>query len=366
MVQHDRRTALGIDMGCDAVADGDAPRGHRTEVAESRAELLRVADREAGRAGTKLAGIADLAAALRIERCAFEHDGTRGALFERLHGLGLRVEESHDGRITLERVVTEELRRAVEPDAGGQIGAELARGLRLLSLHGHGAFVAFDVDGEPPLTRDVGREIGRKPVGVVELEDRVAVDDFGATDFGDGRVQNPHAVLERARELLALFEKHLPNERLPRNQLGIGRAHHLRKRGHQVGEKRGAHAELVAVPHGTARDAAQHVAAALVRGNHAVDDEETARADVVRDHAQRRVLQVAGAEQACSFADQVDKEIDVVVVRDALHDRGHALEARTRIHRRLRQRRELAVGRAVVLHEDQVPDLDPAIAIGIG
>ena len=66
------------------------------------------------------------------------------------------------------------------------------------------------------------------------------------------------------------------------------------------------------------------------------------------------------------FANQVDEDVDVVVVGDALHHRGDALETGAGIHRRLRQRRELAVGRAVELHEHQVPDLHPAIAVGIG
>ena len=43
--------------------------------------------------------------------------------------------------------------------------------------------------------------------------------------------------------------------------------------------------ELVAVADRAADDAAQHVAAALVAGNHAVDDQEGAGADVVGDDA---------------------------------------------------------------------------------
>jgi len=87
---------------------------------------------------------------------------------------------------------------------------------------------------------------------------------------------------------------------------------------------------------------------------------------VIRDHAQRRILEILRAQHARGFADQVDEEIDVVVVRDALQHRRNALEARAGIHGRLRQRRELAVRRAIELHEHEIPDLDPAIAVGIG
>ena len=162
-------------------------------------------------------------------------------------------------------LVAQELRLAFDLDAGGEIDAELARGLRLLALHVHRALVAFHVDGEPALARDVGREIGREPVGVVQLEDGVAVDDLGAAELRDGGVENRHARLERARELLAFLAQHVAHERLPGDELGIRLAHDFRERGHELVEERGAHAELVAVAHRAPRDAAQHVAAALVR-----------------------------------------------------------------------------------------------------
>ena len=66
------------------------------------------------------------------------------------------------------------------------------------------------------------------------------------------------------------------------------------------------------------------------------------------------------------LADEIDEDVDVVVVGDALHHRGYALETGAGVHGWLRQRRELAVGRAVELHEHQVPDFHPAIAVGVG
>ncbi len=236
----------------------------------------------------------------------------------------------------------------------------------MAALHVHRALVAFDVDAEPALARDVGREVGRKAVGVVKLENGVAVDDLGDAQFRDRSVENLHAGLERARELLAFLPQHIPHERLLRDELGIRAAHHLRERRHEIVKKCRAAAELVAVAHRTPRDAAQNVAAALVRRNHAVDDEEAAGADVIRDHSQRGILVVGGAEQTRGLVNEVDEEVDVVVVGDALHHRRHALEARAGIHRRLRQRRELAVGRAVELHEHEIPDLDPTVAVRIG
>ena len=54
-------------------------------------------------------------------------------------------------------------------------------------------------------------------------------------------------------------------------------------------------AELVAVADRAADDPAQHVAAALVAGQHAVGDQERAGADVVGDDAQRAVDRQVGS-----------------------------------------------------------------------
>src|SRR6185503_19316875 len=135
------------------------------------------------------------------------------------------------------------------------------------------------------------------------LEDGVAVDDFGAAELRDRGVEYGHTGLERAGELLALLEQHLAHTLLLGDELRISLAHHLHKSGHEVVKKRGALAELGPMAHRAPRDAAQHIAAALIRRNNPVDDEEAARADVVRDHAQRRILVVGGTKQTRSLVD---------------------------------------------------------------
>ena len=73
----------------------------------------------------------------------------------------------------------------------------------------------------------------------MKLEDRVAVDDLAAAEFRDGRFENLHAGLERARELLAFLAQHLAHELLLRDELGIRPAHHLRERRHELVKERG-------------------------------------------------------------------------------------------------------------------------------
>ena len=59
------------------------------------------------------------------------------------------------------------------------------------------------------------------------------------------------------------------------------------------------------------------------------------------------------------------EELGLVAVVLALQDRGHAFEAHARIDVLLRQRGERAVRLLEILHEDVVPDLDPALVGGI-
>ena len=104
-------------------------------------------------------------------------------------------------------------------------------------------------------------------------------------------------------------------------------------------EERLLAAELVAVADGAADDAAEHVAASLVPGNDAVDDQEGAGADVVGDHLQRIVREVLRPGLARCGADQVAEQVDLVVRVHALQHRGDALQAHARVDAGLGQRR---------------------------
>ncbi len=115
-----------------------------------------------------------------------------------------------------------------------------------------------------------------------------------------------------------------------------------------------------------AHDAAQHVAAAFVAGDHAVDDQERAGADVVGDDLQRVVFQVLDAGFARGGGDQVLEQIDFVVGMHALQHGGDAFQAHAGVDTGARQARHVAGGVALELHEHQVPDLDVAIAVFLG
>jgi len=144
-----------------------------------------------------------------------------------------------------------------------------------------------------------------------------------------------------------------------------------------VGDRRGearekavGRAELLpAVAHGTAKDAPQHVAAPLVGRERAVRDRKRERADVVGDHAVRRVshthILVAElarvrrrARVALEVCEERSEDVSVVVGQAVLQHRNEPLKAHARVDVARGQPAQLAGRLAVELHEDEVPDLE--------
>ena len=111
----------------------------------------------------------------------------------------------------------------------------------------------------------------------------------------------------------------------------------------EAGEERRLHADAQAVLRGAADDAAQHVAAALVRRRDAVADEERHPAAVVGEHAVRlrRVLRVAVRDAGLLRDPLHDRLVAVGVVdrRDVLDDARRALEPEAGVDVLLRQLR---------------------------
>ena len=180
-------------------------------------------------------------------------------------------------------------------------------------------------------------------------------------------LQQAEPQLERVREALLLDLRHAPHELQVRRQLGVGALHRLDDDVDALVEERLGEPEHLAVAGGAAHDPAQHVAAPLVGGQHAVADQEGGRPQVVGDDAHRdvvlRVGAVALAARRGDEPEQRREQVGVVVALLPLDDGGQALEAHARVDARLGQRRQRAGRVAVELHEDQVPDLQVAVAV---
>ena len=100
------------------------------------------------------------------------------------------------------------------------------------------------------------------------------------------------------------------------DDLRVRVAHHVDGRVDQRGRDEVARAEQVRVTHRAPDDAAQHVAALLVRRPHAVGDDERHRARVLGEDAQRDVGSVSGvavrdAGDLLGRGDQRPEHVDV-------------------------------------------------------
>ena len=290
VVAHRPGALFGVHPGDEAGAHAEHALDHPALVAEHVGlDLGGVFDDHPGHRVAQLAAVARLAAAFGIERRVVEHHHHVVAGSGRRHAGAVDVQRSDLGGLALQVLV------AVEGGgqaAVGQAGShlELGRRPRLLALAAHCGIEAGLVDAETALAADVAGQVYGEAEGVVQLEGGVAVDHLGAGFLHRRQrgVQDLHAVMDGLEKALLLGLQHLGRARGAAPQLGVGLAHFGIERCDQAVEERLARAQLVAVADGAAGDAAQHVAAALVAGDHAVGDGEGAGADVVGDHLQRR------------------------------------------------------------------------------
>ena len=363
MIEHDRAPPRRIDLRLDGIADGELAALQGADVQEHVALLLRVLDAKHGFvAAGQLAGIADLSARLRVKRGAIEDDERAVAVLE-LIDTGVVLQDRDDPGRRANLLVAEKLAgrilAQVEPAARG---VELARGARAGTLRLHFDVEAMLVDGETFLARDIRGQVGRKTIGIVKLENRLAVDGI-ALQAADRLLENTHALFEGFGESLLFLVQYPLDVAAMLAQFRIGVSHLFVERFDEPVEKRLAATEMMAVARGAADDAPEDVTPALVGGQHAVDDQERAGTNVVGDDAQRLVFEILAAGQLRGGRDQRLEQIDFVVVVHVLHDRREPLQSHAGIHRRFRQGLHVALGIAVELHENQVPDFDVAIAV---
>ena len=332
--------------------------------------LLGVGDREAQARAGHLAAIADLAAAFGVERRLVEHDEAAFAGLEARHFLAVLDQREHHALGGL-GVVAEELGRAElvaqrEPHRlrGGVARARpVLAGLGALALHG--GLERCGVDADIAAAQRILRQVEREAVGVVQLEGDLAGQRIALAELGALLVEDLQAAHEGLAEAGLLELQRLGDQRLGLDEFRIGRAHFADERRHELEHHRLAGAEQFGVAHGAAHDAAEHVAAALVRRQHAVGDEEGGRAQMVGDDPVARAARAFGidADGLDRSADQALEQVGVVVRMHALHDRRHALEAHAGVDRRTRQVDPLAGRQLLVLHEDEVPEFEEPVAV---
>ena len=322
------------------------------------------------------AGVADLTAALDVERRGREDDldllpGDRSVDQQPVGddrnylGLGLGghqvdgvdaagwqlVKHAHVDRKIL----------ALDTAKLGRCAGALALRLQRITVAGH-------VDGQPVLFGDIARQVQREAVGIPQAEglgagkNRLIV----RLDRVDHAFEQVQAHVEGAQEALLLVLDRAQNDLLALAQLGVGVAHRVDHRAADARQERLGKAEQPAVACGAAQHQAQDVIASFVPRQHAVGDQEGDRAGVVGDDAVGNHvgghLLVGVVEQLLHAQHDWPEQIGVVVGAGTLDHRYEPFEAHAGIHAWLRKKRPGAVGGLVVLHEHQVPHLQPAAA----
>src|SRR5690606_24843391 len=306
-------------------------------------------------------GVADLSARLGIERCGIQHDN---GLLPGMHGVYSRAFHIKRGHATgrLQRLI------AFETGFGALVAEtfrrlELAGGAGLLALALHGRIETVLIDAHAALTTNVRGEIHREAVGVIQGEQGLAVEHAAFRDVRQCGFQNLHAVLQRLDEALFFLTQDLLDAGLLARQLRIRVAHLRDEIRNQAMEEGARLAQLVTMAQGTAHDTAQHIAAALVAGNYAVHNQESASADVIGNDLQRVVFEIGGAGFTGSGGNQIAEQIDLVVGVHMLQYGRDALQAHAGVDTGLGQGMQRTGCVSIELHEHQVPDLDVTVAV---
>ena len=335
--------------------------------------LLDVRDLKHGLAAADDARIADLAAHFGIERSLVEHDD---ALHAAHHSLGLLTldHQRDDLRIVDGIVVVADKFRGrnvlAELNAcPAEVTERLARlaGAGLLLLHL--VVKGLAVERHTLVLDHLDRQVDGESVGVVQLErvrageDGLALLLVGVQKLGE----DLHAAVDGLGKVLLLGADDLGDIGLTLAQLGIMAFVLVHDRIHDLIEERTVDAKQLAVAGGSSQQAAQHIAAALVAGQHAVADHKGSRADVVGDDAQRHVflaaLAVARAGDLRDLVRDVHDRVDVEERINVLAHNGQALKTHAGVDVLLLELGVVVVAVVVELGEDDVPDLHIAVAV---
>ncbi len=315
------------------------------------------------------AAIADLAARLGIERRLVEHHRPLRPCSGPLQDAA--GDQPDDLAFRRLGRVAEEVRRSqpvaqLEP---GPLRRRLARPRpcrpRARPLFGHRALEPGHVHRTAAVAQRVLRQIQRKPVRVVEPERDLARQHavFAQPPGLVGEQRQP--AFQQRLEPLLLQPRRFADQRFRLAQLRIGAAHLPDQRRQQLEEARLARAHHVQMAHRAPHDPAQHVATSVARRQYSVGDQEGGAPDVIGHHPmahpERSVRRLP--RHLRTRPDQRPERVRVVIVGDPLQDRRDPFQAHARVDRRPGQGRSRSRRILVVLHEDQVPDLDEPVPI---
>ncbi len=371
---HDGHAAFLVDLGPHGVAHLEHALRHPAVVHIFAAlVLLHIGDLKASLVRENHAVVGHLSAHLGVEGGLVQHHNALHAGHQLLGQLVLHHQGHHLGVLDGGILVARKLRLGhvlAELHPGP---AQVAQGLpglpRPLTLLLHQLFELVPVQLHPLLLHHLQGQVHGEAVGVVQLE---------GVRAGEGLfplllvarqhlVEDLQAAVDGLGEVLLLHPDHLGDIVLPLPQLGVvapvlvddGVAHLV-----QEGL---VDAQQLAVAGGPAEQAAQHIAPALVGGQHAVADHKHGGADVVGDHPEGHVLlpalAVVGVGDLGDFIGDVHHRVHVEQGAHPLAHAGQPLQAHAGVDVLLLQLGVVVVPVVVELGEHHVPHLNIAVAV---
>ena len=226
--------------------------------------------------------------------------------------------------------------------------------VKLLFVHSNAVLAAYQfckVQGEA-----VGVEQAES-LGAVQLGLALFLQSLHST------VEHVDALVECAQERVFLFLHYMGDKLALCHQFGIGTAHLLNKYGEQTEDKcLFLVEEGVGVAHGTAQDAAYHIAGLGVAGQLSVGNREGNGTQMVSDNTHSHIHLFAFAifqrGESLYLLDYRLEHVGVVVGVLALQGAHKAFKAHTSVDNVHGEFLQTAVSLAVELHEHQVPYLD--------
>src|SRR5439155_3289694 len=202
VIERRRLAARAVHPRRERIADTDTALLQAADVYMRGAVLLRVFHDEAHPGTGELARIAHLAARFGIERRLIEHHLAPLAGGERVDR-GASLEQRHHAAGAPDPLVALELGARIERSAAAPIEVhELAGLLGTPPLLFHRRLEARQIDAEAAFACDVGRQVDREAVRIIELEHGIAVDHLRAAQVPYGALKQHHAVGEGLGEAL--------------------------------------------------------------------------------------------------------------------------------------------------------------------
>ena len=316
--------------------------------------------------------VADLAAGFAIEWRLVGQYTDGFAHLRTIHPRAV-AHDGRDGAFGTFGVVAKKLARAqfiAQGEPEGVIGRFAGAGpgfARLRPLFLHRGFKARGVNRNAARLQRILRQVEREAIRVIEFEGDIARQHGPFGKRASCLIQQLQTAGQRVAETGFFQLQGFGDQRLRADQFGIGGAHFGRQRRHQPVHQRFLGTDQMSMAHGAAHDPAQDIATAFVRWQHAIGNQERGRAQMIGDHAMAGGRIAPGRNARCRHRcrDQMLKQIGVEHIVHALHHGGEAFEAHAGVDGGAGKVLPPAIGELLVLHEDEVPDLDKAVAVFI-